>query len=94
MICLHCGYCCCNYLVVIIKDPSKPFGENNLEVHNGLNTPCKYLTGDKPGEYMCSVHHYPWYKETPCFSHSQIEHKNSPCRIGGYILKKNNQNDK
>ena len=88
MICLHCGHCCRNYVVVIISDPAKGLDENNLEVHEG-DGPCKHLLGDTPGEYMCAIHHYDWYKDTPCFAHTQIEATDQmPCRIGFYKLKK------
>ena len=87
MICLRCGYCCKNYAVVIVDDPAKGICEDNLILHEGLGSPCKHLQGNKPGEYSCKVHEYEWYKETPCFQHGQIEHENSPCRMGEYILK-------
>jgi len=88
MKCVHCGYCCHKYMVVIVDDPEKGFVKDNFIVHEG-NGPCKHLRGDKPGEYSCAVHDYPWYKRTPCFSHGQIEVSNDcVCRMGEYILKK------
>ena len=88
MLCVKCGYCCHRYMVVIIDDPEKGFNEDNFIVHEG-DGPCKHLRGDKPGEYSCAVHDYPWYKRTPCFSHGQIEvSKDCVCRMGEYLLKK------
>jgi len=87
MICLRCGYCCHNYLVIIVDDPDKGLSKDNIIAHHG-DGPCKHLGGNKPGEYFCKVHDKPWYKETPCFSHGQIE--SSPdcvCRLGEYIIK-------
>ena len=87
MICLRCGYCCRAYTVVIVDDPEKGIVEDNLILHDGDGTPCKHLRGDKPGEYSCALHDYPWYKKTPCFQHGQIERSNTNCRIGEYMLK-------
>lgn len=86
MICLRCGYCCHNYLVAIVDDPEKGLSEDNIIVHEGKG-PCKHLLGNKPGEYSCSVHDKEWYKETPCFSHGQIESSpDDECRLGRHIL--------
>ena len=87
MICLRCGYCCKNYIVGIVDDLEKGPVSENLTVNKGDGTPCKHLTGDKPGNYSCLAHNYSWYKETPCFSHGQQEFsKNTPCRMGEFIL--------
>ena len=89
MKCLRCGYCCHKYLVVIVDDPNKGIEEDNLIAHNG-DGPCKHLEGNKPGEYSCKLHNKKWYKETPCYSHGQIEKSpDSECRIGRYILDNN-----
>jgi len=91
MKCLHCGYCCKNYCVVVVKDPEKGYdpddttGDNFLFVR-GDGTPCPHLRGDRPGEYSCAVHDKPWYKLTPCFEFTQIERGDTPCRIGTAIL--------
>jgi hypothetical protein len=86
MICLRCGYCCHNYLVTIIDDPEKDLSEDNVTVHEG-DGPCKHLEGNTPGGYSCKVHSKPWYNETPCFNHGQVESSpNDECRTGKYIL--------
>lgn len=90
MICLRCGYCCKNYMVVIVDDPEKEdsllFQEENLIALEGNGTPCKHLRDDKPGSYWCDIHHYPWFKDTPCGQYDQIGKENAPCRIGKYKL--------
>lgn len=91
MICLRCGYCCKNYLVMIVDDPEKGLVESNIIAHMGDGTPCKHLKGDKPGEYSCGVHDQPWYEETPCFSHGQIEKGNTNCRLGEHLLSLKNE---
>lgn len=95
MICCRCGYCCRYYAVVIVDDPEKPFNpdnehdvETNTCFHIGDGKPCKHLRGDKPGEYSCAVHDKPWYKQTPCWRHGQIEKSSDcNCRLGEYFLK-------
>lgn len=70
-----------------MDDPDKGIVEGNVILHAGNNNPCKHLIGTIPGEFSCAVHHFPWYKDTPCFEYGQIE--SSPienCRMGKYIL--------
>lgn len=66
----------------------KGIEKENLIAHDCVSDgPCPHLLGEKPGKYSCAIHNEPWYKETPCFKHSQIEAKDSSCRMGTYILK-------
>lgn len=91
MICLRCGHCCTSYMVIIIDDPKKGIEENNMIPHMG-DGPCKHLKSDESGRHTCSVHSEPWYKDTPCFSHGQIEQSlDCVCRMGEYILKNKEQ---
>jgi len=85
MICLRCGYCCLKYLVAVVKDPEKGLIEGNALVLNGT-IKCPHLDGI-PGKSSCKIHHYEWFKETPCGQHTQFETENSNCRIGEYIIK-------
>jgi len=87
MICLRCGYCCQHLAVVIVDDPQKGPEEGNLIVHEGHGVPCKHLQGSRPGGYSCAIHDEPWYQETPCAQHGQIESNPwVPCRMGEYVL--------
>jgi len=89
MICLRCGYCCLTSWVVIVDDPEKGPEEGNLKGINCLEESCPHLRGDTVGEYGCAIHNYPWYEETPCFSHGQIERSpDTPCRMGSHLLSK------
>ena len=86
MKCLRCGYCCLHYAVVIVDDPEKGICKDNIIVRKGDGTPCEHLRGNKPGEYICSIHHYPWFAETPCGQFTQVERSpNNFCRIGQFI---------
>ena len=81
MICLRCGYCCINYMVVIVDNPEIGIKEDNLISHEGNGMPCKHLVGSKKGFLKCNIHHYSWFKETPCAKHTQIETKNSLLKL-------------
>jgi len=75
-------------MVMIVDDPEKGLAEDNIIAHMG-NGPCKHLLGDKAGEYSCAIHNKKWFKNTPCFSHGQIEATSDDlCRIGEYHLKR------
>lgn len=88
MKCLRCGHCCKHFWVQIVDDLTLEIDEGNVITHEGDGTSCKHLEGNKPGEYACKIHDYPWYKETPCFSHGQIESSpDNVCRLGEFILK-------
>jgi len=93
MKCLRCGYCCHHCMVIIVDDPEKGLTTDNLTEHMGQGLPCKHLRGRGIGEFECSIHHYDWYKETPCYRHDQIGKPDDPCRMGQYILgRKDNLN--
>lgn len=85
MICLRCGYCCHRYAVIIVDNPEFGIREDNLTAHLGDGR-CKHLRGFKVGEYFCRLHHYDWYKETPCASYGQVETGNTECRMGRSII--------
>jgi hypothetical protein len=86
MICLRCGHCCVAYMVVVVDDPENGPVPGNVVGHEG-NCRCKHLVGDEPGQLSCAVHGRPWYAETPCASHGQIEQSpEDPCRMGEYVL--------
>lgn len=85
MKCVRCGYCCFQYVVVVIRDINKPLSEKNVMIkHTGDR--CPYLEGRKPGKYSCRNHGHRRYKNSPCDQHSQIERRDSPCRMGKYVL--------
>lgn len=77
-------------MVVIVDDPEKGLDEDNLKAREGGSS-CQHLKGDKSGEFSCAIHDYPWYEETPCFAHTQIEDGNTDCRIGEHVLSHNFQ---
>lgn len=92
MICLRCGYCCFAYDVIIVdpKALTKTFKFKTVLIEELIAKPgnqfCPHQTWDED-KSICKLHHLKWYKETPCFKYSQIESKNSNCRIGEYLRK-------
>lgn len=91
--CLRCGYCCIQLTVIIVNDPDLGIIDENL-IAIGTNGPerCPHLIGDGPGKYECAIHEYEFYKDTPCYRHKQIEHSDSDCRMGKYILSQRGMN--
>ena len=88
MKCLRCGHCCTTTLVTIVVDPDIGPADGNLRSISGYEERCPHLFGDEVGKYSCAVHDRPWYHETPCFSHGQVESsKDEACRMGAYQMK-------
>lgn len=87
MKCLRCGYCCSYPVIIVVNPKYGPNKKDNLRLKK-QDERCPYLTGNKPGKYNCSIHKKSWYKQTPCYNHTQIEATNNQCRLGEYILKK------
>ena len=90
MKCLRCGHCCF-YPVAIIVDPKRGVKVDNIRMKD-QDERCPHLRGDEPGKYSCAIHHYKWFRRTPCHKHSQIEHGDTPCRMGAYLLSKGTDN--
>ena len=97
MICLKCGYCCVKYGVVIINpkyineelDFEDPDFEKKLQFKESDKW-CPHLIEKSKFIYSCKIHKKPWYKNTPCFNHTQIESSDiSKCRMGNYVNGKN-----
>lgn len=91
MKCLHCGYCCIQYSAIIVDNPKLGIILSNLSPKiSGVK--CKHLQGESPGNYKCAIHHYSWYKDTPCAEFTQVEYNDSNCRMGEYILSQQKSN--
>jgi len=95
MKCLNCGYCCIELCVVIIK-PEYVKPDLDLSLVDCLdddfltlkhsNELCPHIIiRDK--KFMCGIHHYEWYKDTPCYQYVQVENnKDELCRMGDMII--------
>ena len=87
MICLHSGYCCIHYDVIIVDDPELGIIDGNLK-HKPSGIPCQHLKGEGAGKYVCAIHDKEWYNETPCAAYTQVGRHDAPCRTGERILNK------
>lgn len=81
MQCLRSGFCCVYLSVVIVIDPKKGINSDNIRVKE-TGEICPHLKGSGPGDYFCNIHDYDWFVNTPCGEFTQIEDKDSPCRLG------------
>ena len=74
-----------SHVIMIIKpeavadevDTSDP----NVWVMKPLGT-CPHLAWTAHGNAVCNIHHYPWYKKTPCFDYQGEKGPNDVCDRG------------
>ena len=87
MQCLRCGRCCFYFVGVIHPDAVK----ENLDFNILTEEDTVFLDGTKKCPHLewnrsiaiCKIHHYTWFKDTPCGQFTQVEsNNNTPCRIG------------
>ena len=74
-------------MTVIVIDPQRGPAEDNLRGINLEGERCPHFREGRPGNCSCAIHHYPWFADTPCGQHGQIEKYNSPCRMGEWVLR-------
>ena len=91
MKCVRCGYCCISSAVIIIDPEFKDSFEkidDFIDEHftfKESGVVCPHLIMDDIIT-TCSIHDKKYYKDTPCYSHSQIESNvDDKCRMGKYI---------
>ena len=85
MVCLRCGECCISHMVIVVKDPARGPVEGNL-VRKDSGQRCPHLRGEA-APFTCAVHDEPWYPESPCGRHKQMERRaDELCRAGNYHL--------
>ncbi len=93
MKCLRCGHCCCSSMVMVVKpEAATEDFKMSIDMEDDIlfidSTPCPNLSWDGTTA-ICTLHHYKWYKKTPCYSHGQIEQSpEDPCRMGEYLRKR------
>jgi len=95
ILCNRCGYCCCNYAVIIVKPtivkPSLIIAELSSDAFTLFNgdgtTCCPHLTWEN-NQAVCLLHDYSWFKDLPCHQYNH----NLICMIGQYVVKNNKSN--
>jgi hypothetical protein len=77
---------------MIADDPTKGLASNNIIIKIPGER-CKHLIGNKPGEFSCAVHNYPWYKKTMCHKYGgkrtggrRINNKEDICETGKRVM--------
>jgi len=50
-------------------------------IHKPTGERCPHMTRID-GRFSCAIHDREFYEDTPCHRHSQIEDRDSPCRMG------------
>lgn len=84
MICLRCGYCCVEYMVILPDGQYKPSGVE-----------CPNLDWDEEGKARCTIYGQSFFiayetvkwEDTPCGQYSQIEATpQDKCRMGAHLL--------
>lgn len=93
MICLRCGYCCIMYDVIIIN-PDKikvglNFEDESIYMHKPTGFKCPHLSFID-GKAHCRIHHFSWFKDTPCAQFTQVESRETNCRVGEHMLNEKN----
>lgn len=84
MICLRCGWCCKNLMVMVVDDPDLGLIPENIVFHPGDGRPCKHLRLDGDGRYEYAVYDREWYPRTPCAQYDQVG--GGVCRVGQHVL--------
>lgn len=90
MICLRCGKCC-RYLDIFVINPRSILPDGTLDPHDSesmvfksAGDACPHLAyeGDVA---VCTIHHLPCYRGTPCQQFEQIGAADAVCVMGGYF---------
>ncbi|HSD57450.1 MAG TPA: hypothetical protein VLB04_04645 [Methanotrichaceae archaeon] len=90
MICLRCGYCCTCLDIAIVNPISiLPDGtidpcDSSAVVFKPSGQRCPHLQF-REDEAVCTIHHLPCYKETPCDQFEQFGPEDSVCVLGSYF---------
>lgn len=91
MKCLQCGRCCF-YLVIAIHPE---FVKDVLDINTlpdeaylclDGSRKCPHLSWDNE-QAICAIHHYSWFKDTPCgqFTQEIEKSEDTPCRTGVWM---------
>ena len=72
--CYRCGHCCIECGVTIVRPEflkyySYTHHKDEMVVFKNANVPCPHLAWDNGNKTICKVHHYEWFRYTPCCKH-------------------------
>ncbi len=98
MLCLRCGRCCL-YLDIFIVNPSSIKADGSLDaddqeamIFKPAGKKCPHLVlqllHPQEGEgsiAVCTIHHLPCYRGTPCEQFEQMGPEDAVCIMRGYL---------
>jgi hypothetical protein len=94
MLCLRCGQCCL-HLDIFIINPSSILADGSIGADNHeamifkpAGQRCPHLAHQPEGEgsiAVCTIHHLPCYRGTPCEQFEQIGPEDAVCVMSRYL---------
>lgn len=94
MLCLRCGRCCL-HLDIFIVNPSSVLADGCINpddpqamIFKSAGKRCPHLAYEATGEgevAVCTIHHLPCYRGTPCEQFEQLGLVDDVCVMSGYF---------
>jgi len=94
MLCLRCGRCCL-HLDIFIVNPFSILADGSIDpddqeamIFKPAGKKCPHLTHQAAcdGDYaVCTIHHLPCYRGTPCEEFEQMGPEDAVCFMSGYF---------
>jgi hypothetical protein len=94
MLCLRCGGCCL-HLDIFIVNPSSILADGSIDpddeeamIFKPAGKRCPHLafqTAREGGCAVCTIHHLPCYRGTPCEQFEQLGPEDAVCLMSGYF---------
>jgi hypothetical protein len=94
MLCLRCGQCCL-HLDIFIVNPSSILADGSIDPDDpqamifkpaGQRCPLLASQAAREGDYaVCTIHHLPCYRGTPCEQFEQVGPEDAVCIMSGYF---------
>jgi hypothetical protein len=94
MICLRCGQCCL-HLDIFVVNPASILADGSIDpddkeamIFKPAGQRCPHLVSQaaREGEMaVCTIHHLPCYRGTPCEQFEQVGPEDAVCIMSGYF---------
>ena len=94
MICLRCGQCCL-HLDIFVVNPASILADGSIDPDDqeamifkpaGQRCPHLAFQAAREGEMaVCTIHHLPCYRGTPCDQFEQVGPEDAVCIMSGYF---------
>ena len=94
MICLRCGQCCL-HLDIFVVNPSSILADGSIDpddtqamIFKPAGQRCPHLAslaGNDGSLAVCTIHHLPCYRGTPCEQFEQLGPEDTVCVMSGYF---------